>query len=341
MNTDINQWVKACLPCQRGKILRHAHSPPEQISVPHRRFSHIHIDLVGPLPSSGGFTSILTIVDRTTRWTEALPMVSTMASVCAEALVHHWVSRFGVPAVITSDRGPQFTSAVWSALASSINLRLSPTTAFHPQSNGLVERFHRRLKDSLRARLAGPQWIHHLLWVLLGLRAATAEALGISLASSVYGAELTLPGEFLDVPDPPSTSFLEKFRRQIELSIPVSPRHNLPPDTSTPSSLVRDLMTCSHVFVRHDGHVPALSPLYKGPYEVISRSEKVFRLRLGAPVDSFSVTRLKPAFLPPGSSPALPPARGRPRGCSPCREKVAGVRYKKRVSFWIPSSSTS
>ena len=174
--------------CQHGKILRHAHSPPEQISVPHWRFSHIHIDLVGPLPSSGGFTSILTIVDQTTRWPEAIPMVSTMASACAQALVHHWVSRFGVPAIITSDRGPQFTYAVWSALASSLNLRLSATTAFHPQSNGLVERFHRRLKDSLRACLAGPQWLQHLPWVLLGLRAAPAEASGITPASSVYGA---------------------------------------------------------------------------------------------------------------------------------------------------------
>ena len=188
-------------------------------------------------------------------------MVSTTASACAHALLHHWVSRFGVPAVITSNRGPQFTSAVWAAMASTLNLRLSATTAFHPQSNRLVERFHRRLKDGLRARLAGPQWINHLPWVLLGLRAAPAEASGITLASSVYGAELTLPGEFLDVPEPPSPAFLEKFQKQIELSVPVSSRHNLPPDTSTPSSLIKDIQTCSHVFIRRDGHVPALTLL--------------------------------------------------------------------------------
>jgi len=312
MASDINRWVRECQSCQRGKILRHAHSPPEQIEVPHRRFSHIHVDLVGPLPSSGGFTSHFTIVDRTTRWPEAIPMVSTTASACAQALVHHWVSRFGVPSTITSDRGPQFTSAVWSALASILNLRLSPTTAFHPQSNGMVERFHRRLKDGLRTRLAGPRWIEHLPWVLLGLRCAPAEASGVSPASSVYGAELTLPGEFLDTPEPPSKHFLERFQHQLELSTPVAPRHNLPSSPQPPSPLVHELLNSTHVFVRRDGHVPALTPLYDGPYEVISRSKKVFKLRMGARVDSVSITRLKPAYLPPGSCPALPPARGRP-----------------------------
>jgi hypothetical protein len=45
------------------------------------------------------------------------------------------------------------------------------TTAYHPQSNDLVEHFHRRLKDALKARLAGPTWTAHLHWVLLGLHA--------------------------------------------------------------------------------------------------------------------------------------------------------------------------
>ena len=199
-------------------------------------------------------------------------MVSTTASACAQALVHHWVLRFGVPSTITSDRGPQFTSVVWAAMASILNLRLSPTTAFHPQSNGMVERFHRRLKDGLRTRLAGPRWIEHLPWVLLGLRCALAEASGVSPASSVYGAELTLPGEFLDVPEPPSRQFLDKFQQQLELSTPVASRHNLPASTQPPSQVVQDLLACTHVYVRRDGHVPSLTPLYEGHYEVLSRN---------------------------------------------------------------------
>jgi len=205
-------------------------------------------------------------------------MVSTTASACAQALVHYWVSRFRVPSTITSDRGPQFTSTVRSAMASTLNLRLSPTTTFHPQSNGMVERFHRRLKDGLRSCLAGPKWIDHLPWVMLGLRCAPVEALGVSPASSVYGSELTLPGEFLDVPEPPSKQFLDKFQRQLELSAPVASRHNLPASTQPPSQVVQDLLDSTHVYVRRGGHVPSLTPLYEGPYEVLSRNGKFFKL---------------------------------------------------------------
>jgi hypothetical protein len=72
------------------------------------------------------------------------------------------------------------------------------TTAYHPQSNGLVERFHQRLKDALQARLAGPMWTEHLPWVLLGLHAAPCEEDNISPAQAVFGTPIVLPGQFLD-----------------------------------------------------------------------------------------------------------------------------------------------
>jgi transposase InsO family protein len=64
----------------------------------------------------------------------------------------------------------QFSSALWGALFNLLNISHSPTTAYHPQSNGLVERFHRQLKDALRARAAAADWYDHLRWVMLGVR---------------------------------------------------------------------------------------------------------------------------------------------------------------------------
>jgi transposase InsO family protein len=124
----------------------------QPIPVPIQRFSHVHVDLVGPLPvSADGYAYLLTAIDRSTRWAKAIPLKATSAADCAEAFIDGWVSRFGVPATLTSDRGVQFTSSFWAAVTGRLGVRHNTTTAFHPQSNGMVERFHRHLKEALKA----------------------------------------------------------------------------------------------------------------------------------------------------------------------------------------------
>ncbi len=98
-----------------------------------------------------------------------------------------WVSRFGVPATITSDRGAQFTSALWLGLCSLLNIQLSPTTSYHPQSNG----FHRWLKDALRSRAAASDWHDHLPWVMLGIRAPFREDSKFSPADASSSTQLS------------------------------------------------------------------------------------------------------------------------------------------------------
>jgi transposase InsO family protein len=122
-----------------------------------QQFSHVHVDLVGPLPTSPeGFSYILTTVDRTSRWFEAVPLRSITAAAVADAFVAAWVARFGVPAMITSDRGVQFASELWAATMRRLGIKHLMTTAFHPQSYGLVERAHRRLKEALTGPVACP-----------------------------------------------------------------------------------------------------------------------------------------------------------------------------------------
>ena len=126
-------------------------NPVHHIPVPGRRFSHIHVDLVGPLPQSSDFFYLFTIIDHSTRWPEAITLQSTTAEDCAQVILGSWIPLFGVPLVITSNRGAQFTGSIWSSLCKFLGIVHSPTTYFHPQSNEIVERFHRQLKVSLRA----------------------------------------------------------------------------------------------------------------------------------------------------------------------------------------------
>jgi hypothetical protein len=79
LSKDVTAWARECTACQRSKIHRHFQVRQKRIPVPQRRFAHIHIDLVGPLNPSNGFNHILTVIDRTSCWMEAIPLANTAA----------------------------------------------------------------------------------------------------------------------------------------------------------------------------------------------------------------------------------------------------------------------
>ena len=173
MNKDITAWAKTCLSCQRAKIHHQVTAPLQQFATPDGRFDSIHVDIVGLFPSSRGTSYSFTIVDRFMRWPEAIPMSDGTALSCARALLENGLPRFGVPTDIMSDRGRrQFTSVLWTELSKLLGTQLHSTTAYHPQANGLVERFHRQLKASPKARLHGQDWRDELPLVLLGIRSS-------------------------------------------------------------------------------------------------------------------------------------------------------------------------
>ena len=346
MGRDIAAAARSCMGCQRGKIHKHIHLQPESIPIPQRRFAHIHVDLVGPLPRSSGFSHIFTVMDRTTRWPEAIPMSATSAADCATALLHGWIQRFGVPTTITSDRGPQFTAALWAATCRLLSITHVPTTAYHPQANGLVERFHRRLKDALRARAAGPDWHNHLPWVMLGIRTAWREDSQFSPAEAVFGSQPVLPGQFLDTPEPPSPQFLSDFQGVLANRVPTPATCKSLPG---PTSLPEDLLLARHVLVRKDGPHPPLAPLYDGPFLVLERSLRFFKLQIGQRTDTVSTLRLKACRSPPDVAVAEPPRRGRPPNASKTanptmisqakKQKTTAERAtRRRVSFACPAA---
>jgi hypothetical protein len=104
LSRDVGAWCRDCQTCQRGKVTKQPSAPLQEIPVPARHFSHVHVDLVGPLPpSEEGHVYLLTVIDRSTRWVEAMPLKNMEAATCVENFVAGWVARFGVPASITSD----------------------------------------------------------------------------------------------------------------------------------------------------------------------------------------------------------------------------------------------
>ncbi len=97
----------------------------EKMAIPEARFLHVHMNLVGPLPVEGGLRLTIHLGGQV---------------------------RFCMPAHITSDRFTQFTCSTWRICCKQQGIQHHNTTAFHPQANGIVERFPRQLKDDLHAR---------------------------------------------------------------------------------------------------------------------------------------------------------------------------------------------
>ena len=308
MASDSANWCRSCQFCQRAKVTRQPRAAVQQIPIPARRFSHLHVDLVGPLPRSPeGYSNLLTIVDRSSRWLEALPLLSTTAEAVADAFIAGWIARFGVPDHITSDRGPQFCSSIWSILSRRLGYTHHFTTAYHPQANGMVERAHRQLKEALKARNAGAAWPSHLPWVLLGLRAAPKEDSNISSAEILYGAPLVLPGQLSGIPEAPAEVFHTRVRAAPPF-INARPLPALEPKEAIPDSL----QNASFVYVLRGGANPPLKSAYSGPFSVVERNPKFFILDYGDRLESVSVDRLKPHAGTSIFTPASAPRRGRP-----------------------------
>ena len=191
---DLCLLACACLHCQQSKIQTHVHTSVPAIPVPSRRFSHFHLDLVGPLPSSHGFPYLLTMIDRTTSWPKVALLSLITAESCVRAFLFTWVARFGVPSVLTSDCEAQFTSSIWAEVCCSLEITSSTTTSFLPQSNGILKCFHRSLKTALHVCLAGSDWFLHLPPILLGLCSIPKEDTRFSFSEAVFGSPLTVLG---------------------------------------------------------------------------------------------------------------------------------------------------
>lgn len=294
MNADLATWTRQCIACQRSKTHRHTVTPPG-VFAPAGRFEHVHVDIIGPLPPSDGKRYCLTMADRYSRWPEAEPIEDISAKTVAAALYRAWISRFGVPARITTDQGRQFESELFSRLLHLLGARRCRTTAYHPQSNGVIERWHRTLKTALTAHLINSNsWTELLPTVLLGLRVAIRDDNSTSAAELTYGQPLRLPGELLETttqPDEPD-EFLRKLRENLQRLQPAPYRIS-----PTPIFTPKNLKTCSHVFLRDDAVRRPLTPPYTGPHLVLERGDKTFVIVLGSGKKTVSIDRLKPAHV--------------------------------------------
>ncbi|KAI2666686.1 Transposon Tf2-6 polyprotein [Labeo rohita] len=168
LRADTITFVKSCSVCNTSKT---PHQLPagllQPLPVPNRPWSHIAVDFITDLPSSHGQTTILSVIDRFSKGCRLIPFPKLPTAMeTAEALCNSVFRFYGLPEDIVSDRGPQFTSRLWSSFFHLLGVNVSLTSGYHPQANGQVERLNQELTRFLRSYCQDHQedWSRFLLW---------------------------------------------------------------------------------------------------------------------------------------------------------------------------------
>uniref|UniRef100_A0A5S6QYA9 RNA-directed DNA polymerase n=1 Tax=Trichuris muris TaxID=70415 RepID=A0A5S6QYA9_TRIMR len=314
---DCQTWTKLCIECQRYKVVRHTRSAPGTFFMPDRRFAHVHLDIIQLSPSEG-YSYCLTMIDRFTRWPEVTPISDISAETVAKAFYASWITRFGCPETVTTDRGRQFESVLFQKLLELFGIKRNRTTAFHPQSNGLIERFHRTLKAALKAHRTS-KWTDVLPMVLLGLRTAPKATTGVSAAELTYGTVLRLPSDFFlqSAKQEDPATYVGRLVRVMRDLRPTPTTRNR---SSAPVFVSPNLSSCSHVFLRNDAVRRPLDPTYDGPF----RSSPVMTKHLSSTLlDAKRLSASIGSYQP--TSPTKRHSRGH-RATSPTKRHSRGHR---------------
>ena len=154
MAERVRAYIESCEHCQRNKAYtRNTRGVPRPSDVPFRRFDVMALDIVSGFPATKtGFDAIVVFTDRLTKRVYIEPCTKTASARDLALIFFRTVFRSqGMPRVLLSDNGPQFTSAFWSEFFSLLQTDIRLTSSYHPQSNGQTERFNRTLIEALRS----------------------------------------------------------------------------------------------------------------------------------------------------------------------------------------------
>lgn len=193
MYTFVAKYIRSCTDCQRRKTpSRHPTGELQPLPCPERPFDRIGIDIYGPLPSTpSGNRWIIVAVDHLTRYAETAALATATARDVAIFLLRRFVLRHGAPRELLSDRGRVFLSDVVEALLKQCQIVHRTTTSYHPQTNGLTERFNRTLGDMLSMYISSDHsnWDMVLPFVTYAYNTATQATTSFSPFFLLYGRE--------------------------------------------------------------------------------------------------------------------------------------------------------
>jgi hypothetical protein len=254
---DTISFVAGCTVCQRFDAGR---TKAPTITMPvGGLFDRIALDFVGPLPlTENGNRHVLVAIEALTRWPIARAVSNADAETVAQFITEDVIQQFGAPLTILTDRGTHFLDTMITHLLDLMETKHLRTTGYHPQTNGLVERFNGTMKHALAkcAEENGEDWDLFLPSILFAYRVRRNTATGHSPFSLLYGVEPRIPSLMTDALDRliPRDAQLQDARDKRD-------RLRREPQTKRSRFKIGDL-----VLVREGRKLGKMEPKYLGPY---------------------------------------------------------------------------
>jgi hypothetical protein len=203
MGNDIRNYVETCRVCQQhggGRSQTPLH--PLKLAQP---FDRIGIDIVGPLPeTTKGNRFIVVATEYVTKWPEARPIPTKSAIEVATFIYEEILCRHGCPREILSDQGREFCNEVVNQLCQNFRVKHALSSPYHPQTNGLVERFNQTLCRMLAkyADLQEMEWDNLVGTALFAYRTRVHATTKHTPFFLVYGRDPIIPIDLEIAPYP-------------------------------------------------------------------------------------------------------------------------------------------
>ena len=200
MKEDVEDYIRRCVACQKNKLTRRKTKMPMQItSTPEFVFEKCCLDIVGPLPvTQRGFKYLLTFQDELSKFTLAIPLERQDATTIAKAFVEKIILVYGTPLTVLTDQGANFLSEIFKETCKILKIKKIQTTAFHPQSNGALERSHRTLTEYLRHYIASDQtnWDEWIPFAVFVFNTTPHTCTKLTPHEVMFGRKPNIPGCF-------------------------------------------------------------------------------------------------------------------------------------------------
>lgn len=199
MNRDLTEWSLQCKACEaRRPPIPHLQAPMQNI-VTSMPFEKIAADLTELPVSHRGNRYILVVMDYFTKYMNLYALPDQRATTVAKCLFEDYISRHGVPHSLHTDQGRQFDSDLVKELCAHLGVHKTRTSAYHPMSDGMVERANRSIKDQLAKFLytKGGEWDDHLRHVEFAYNTSVHTSTHHTPFFLTHGREARLPADVI------------------------------------------------------------------------------------------------------------------------------------------------